>query len=86
MNTNFILSAALLGTLSLLFGLFVYAKNRTSNVNKTWMILNFSASLWSWSLFARELCSVRETALFLYGYVMLEQFSSHPSSFILLVF
>ncbi len=64
MNTSFIISAALLGMLSLLFGVFVYAKNKTSNVNKTWMILNFSASLWSWSLFARELCSGRETALF----------------------
>jgi two-component system NtrC family sensor kinase len=64
MNTSFIFSAALLGTLSLLFGVFVYAKNRTSNVNKTWMILNFSASLWSWSLFARELSIERETALF----------------------
>ena len=64
MNTTFILSAALLGTLSLLFGVFVYTKNKPSNVNKTWMILNFSASLWSWSLFARELCSDRETALF----------------------
>ena len=64
MNTSFIFSAALLGMLSLLFGVFVYAKNKTSNVNKTWMILNFSVSLWSWSLFARELSFERETALF----------------------
>ena len=64
MNTSFIFSAALLGTLSFLLGIFVYTKNRTSNVNKTWMILNFSASLWSWSLFARELSTDRTTALF----------------------
>ena len=64
MNTSFIFSAALLGTLSILFGIFVYTKNRTSNVNKTWMILNFSASLWSWSLFLRELSSERTVALF----------------------
>jgi signal transduction histidine kinase len=64
MNTSFVFSAALLGTLSFLVGIFVYAKNRTSNVNKTWMILNFSASLWSWSLFARELSLDKATALF----------------------
>jgi two-component system nitrogen regulation sensor histidine kinase GlnL len=64
MNTSFIFSAALLGTLSLLSGVFVYAKNRTSTVNKTWMVLNFSASLWSWSLFARELSADKATALF----------------------
>jgi len=64
MNTAFVISAALLGTLSFLLGVFVYAKNRTSNVNKTWMILNFAASLWSWSLFARELSPDKSTALF----------------------
>jgi signal transduction histidine kinase len=64
MNTSFVFSAALLGTLSLLVGIFVYAKNRTSNVNKSWMILNFSASLWGWSLFARELSLDKTTALF----------------------
>jgi signal transduction histidine kinase len=64
MNTSFVFSAALLGTLSLLVGIFVYANNRTSNVNKSWMILNFSASLWSWSLFARELSLDKTTALF----------------------
>ena len=64
MNTPFVFSAALLGTLSFLLGIFVYTKNRTSNVNKTWMILNFSASLWSWSLFARELSTDKTTALF----------------------
>jgi signal transduction histidine kinase len=64
MNTSFVFSAALLGTLSFLLGVFVYTKNRASNVNKTWMILNFSASLWSWSLFARELSADKTTALF----------------------
>jgi len=60
----FIISSALLGTLSLLFGLLVYLKNRSSKVNKVWMILNFSASLWAWSLFARELSSDKNTGLF----------------------
>jgi len=64
MNRSFIISCALTGTLSCLFGTFVYLKNRSSSVNKIWMILNFSASLWSWSLFARELSSERATALF----------------------
>jgi signal transduction histidine kinase len=64
MNTAFVISAALLGTLSFLLGVFVYAKNRASNVNRTWMILNFAASLWSWSLFARELSTDESTALF----------------------
>ena len=64
MNNSYIISCALTGTLSFLFGIFVYLKNRSSNVNKIWMILNFSASLWSWSLFGRELSFEKETALF----------------------
>jgi len=64
MDKSFIISCAITGTLSFLFGIFVYLKNRSSNVNKMWMILNFSASLWSWSLFARELSLERTTALF----------------------
>ena len=64
MDKSFIISCAITGTLSVLFGIFVYLKNRSSNVNKMWMILNFSASLWSWSLFARELSLERTTALF----------------------
>jgi len=64
MNQSFIIACAVNGTLSCLFGIFVYLKNRSSNVNKMWMILNFCVSLWSWSLFARELSLERTTALF----------------------
>ena len=55
---------AITGTLSFLFGIFVYLRNRSSSVNKIWMILNFCVSLWSWSLFARELAYEKTTALF----------------------
>ncbi len=55
MNYPFIISCAITGTLSFLFGIFVYLRNRSSSVNKIWMMLNFCVSLWSWSLFAREL-------------------------------
>lgn len=64
MNKAFIISCAITGTFSFLFGIFVYLRNRSSSVNKIWMILNFSVSLWSWSLFARELAYEKTTALF----------------------
>ena len=64
MNTAYIISCALAGTLSLLLGIFVYLKNRTSNVNKIAMFLNFGVSLWSWGIFGRELSFEKTTALF----------------------
>ncbi len=64
MNTSYIISCAITGTLSFLLGVFVYLKNRSSNVNKICMFLNFSVSLWVWSLFARELAYEKTTALF----------------------
>ena len=64
MNTSYIISCAITGTLSFLFGIFVYLKNKSSNVNKIGMLLNFSVSLWSWSLFGRELSLEKTTALF----------------------
>lgn len=59
------ISCAVTGTLSFLVGIFVYLKNRSSNANKIWMILNFSVSLWSWSLFGRDLAYEKTTGLFL---------------------
>jgi signal transduction histidine kinase len=64
MQPSYIISCALTGTLSLLLGIFVYLKNKSSNVNKACMFLNFAVSLWSWSLFGRELSSEKTTALF----------------------
>ena len=64
MNTSYIISCAITGTLSFLLGIFVYLKNRTFNVNKICMLLNFSVSLWAWALFARELAYEKTTALF----------------------
>jgi len=64
MNYPFIISCAVTGTLSSLFGIFVYLRNRSSSVNKIWMMLNFCVSLWSWSLFARELAYQKTSALF----------------------
>lgn len=64
MNTSYAISCSLAGTLSLLFGIFVYAKNRSSNVNKICMLLNFAVSLWTWSLFARELSDEKTSAIF----------------------
>jgi two-component system NtrC family sensor kinase len=64
MNTSYIISCAITGTLSILLGVFVYLKNRSSNVNKICMLLNFSVSLWVWSLFARELVDEKAIALF----------------------
>ena len=64
MNTSYIISCALTGTLSLLLGIFVYLKNRSSNVNKICMVFNLSVSLWHWGLFARELTYDKATALF----------------------
>jgi signal transduction histidine kinase len=64
MNYPFIISCAITGTLSFLFGIFVYLRNRASSVNKIWMMLNFCVSLWSWSLFARELAYQKTSALF----------------------
>jgi signal transduction histidine kinase len=63
MNKAFLISCAINGTLSFLFGTLVYLRNRSSTV-KIWMILNFSVSLWIWSLFARELSFEKTTALF----------------------
>jgi hypothetical protein len=64
MNKAYIISCALAGTLSLLLGIFVYLKNKTSNVNKVGMFLNFGVGLWTWSLFGRELSFEKTTALF----------------------
>jgi signal transduction histidine kinase len=64
MNTPYIISCAITGTLSFLLGIFVYFKNRESNVNKVCMLLNFSVSLWAWSLFGRDLAYEKTTALF----------------------
>ena len=64
MNYPFITSCAITGTFSFLFGIFVYLRNRSSNVNRIWMMLNFCVSLWSWSLFARELAYEKTVALF----------------------
>jgi len=64
MNKAYIISCALAGTLSLLLGIFVYLKNKTSNVNKIAMFLNFGVALWSWGIFGRELSFERTPALF----------------------
>jgi two-component system nitrogen regulation sensor histidine kinase GlnL len=64
MNTSYIISCAITGTLSFLLGVFVYQKNRSSIVNKICMLLNFSVSLWHWCLFARELTNEKTIALF----------------------
>jgi len=64
MNMAYIISCALTGTLSLFLGFLVYVKNRSSDVNKICMLLNFSVSLWSWGLFGRELSFEKTTALF----------------------
>src|SRR4030042_7075230 len=64
MHESYIVSCALTGTLSFLLGIFVYLKNRASNINKIGMLLSLSISLWSWSLFGRELSSEKTTAIF----------------------
>ncbi len=64
MNRAYIISCALTGALSFLLGIFVYFKNKTSNVNKICMFLNFAVALWCWSLFGRELSLDKTTALF----------------------
>ena len=64
MHESYIVSCALTGTLSFLLGIFVYLKNRASNINKIGMLLSLSISLWSWSLFGRELSSSKTAALF----------------------
>jgi signal transduction histidine kinase len=64
MHVSYIISCALTGILSLLLGIFIYIKNRESNINKIGMLLSLTISLWSWSLFARELSSEKNTALF----------------------
>ena len=64
MNTSYIISCAITGTLSVLLGTFVYFKNRSSNVNKIGFLLSLSVSLWSWSLFAKEVYIEKTTAIF----------------------
>src|SRR4030042_3848097 len=64
MNIAYFLSSAVTGTLSFLFGILVYSKNRTSNVNKVCMLLNVAVSLWTWCIFGRELSLEKTTALF----------------------
>jgi len=64
MNTAYIISCGLTAILSLLLGMFVFIKNKSSNINRICMLLNFSVSLWCWGLFGRELSIERTTALF----------------------
>ena len=88
MNTSYVISCAVAGTLSLLLGIFVYFKNRKSNVNIVCMLLNFSVSLWAWSLFARDLAYEKATALFFVrlcyvGTIFLPAFFFHFLSYLL---
>jgi len=64
MNTSYIISCAITGTLSFLLGIFVYLKTRPSILNRLCMFVNLCISLWSWSLFSRELVSEKTTAIF----------------------
>src|SRR5574341_201113 len=63
MNIAYIISSTLTGTLSVLFGVFVYLKNRSSSVNKIFMLLTLSVSLWSFGILGRELSNERIIAL-----------------------
>jgi len=65
MNISYIVSCAITGTLSFLLGVFVYFKNRNSNINRICMFLNLSISVWIWPLFLRELVTEKTTGLFL---------------------
>ncbi len=65
MDTPYIISCSLTGTLSFLLGIFVYLKNKKSNINRICMLLNFSISAWSWPLCLRELVNDKTIALFL---------------------
>ena len=64
MVTAYIISCAITATLSSLFGILVYLKNRTSIVNKICMLLNFAVSLWTWCIIGRELSIEKPMALF----------------------
>ena len=63
MNTSYIISCALTGTLSFLLGIFVYLRNRFSNVNKVWFLLGLSISYWHWGLLTKELVTDKTTGL-----------------------
>ncbi len=64
MNTSYIISCAITGILSLSLGIFVYLKNRSSNINKYGMLINLCVSLWTFGLFGRDISSEKTTALF----------------------
>jgi len=64
MNTSYVISCAITGILSLSLGIFVYFKNKSSNVNKYGMLISLCVSLWSWGLFGRDISSEKTTALF----------------------
>jgi signal transduction histidine kinase len=64
MNISYIISSAITGTLSLLLGIFIYLRNRFSDVNRVWLLLSLSISLWSWGIFGRELSFEKSTAIF----------------------
>ena len=46
-----------------MLGIFVYLKNRFSNVNKVWFLLSLSISFWHWGLFTKELVSDKTIGL-----------------------
>jgi signal transduction histidine kinase len=64
MNKSYIISCALTGILTLLLGTFIYSQNRSSNVNKIGFLLSLSISLWSLSLFVKEVYIEKTTAFF----------------------
>ena len=64
MNTSYIISCAITAILTLSLGIFVYLKNKSSNVNKYGMLISLCVSLWSWGLFGRDISSEKTTALF----------------------
>jgi signal transduction histidine kinase len=65
MNTSYVISCGITGLLSLSLAIFVYLKNRSSNVNKYGMLINLCVALWTFCMGARELVSEKTTALYL---------------------
>ena len=64
MNLSYIISSAITGTFSICLGIFIYFKKRESTVNKTFMLMSLSISVWAWSLFGRDMTDEKTTALF----------------------
>ena len=79
------LASLITAIISLSQGIFVYLKNTRSAINRSWFILSFSVSIWSFGIFAVHTAPDKAHALFWVRFMYCGAIFV-PSSFLHLIF